>query len=132
MHEYARVASPGGPIWLAKETLRSNGDQILVGDPEDLDNLLPEIPLARRPTGLKVDNESTASALDLRFRYENADGVPVDEDVGLFDLSVETSGLKKARASTVRYEVPIFHCSLAVGVQIAGRDRTIRHPYRET
>lgn len=78
MHEYARVASPGGPIWLAKDTLRSNGDQILVGDAEDLDNLLPEIPLARRPTGLKVDNESTASALDLRFRYENADGVPVD------------------------------------------------------
>ncbi|MFB6372345.1 MAG: hypothetical protein ABEN55_04400, partial [Bradymonadaceae bacterium] len=78
MHEYARIAGPDGPIWLAKDTRASDGNQLLVADASDLNGALPEIPLARKPSGLRVDDQSSSDRLDLRFRYENVDGQPVD------------------------------------------------------
>ena len=78
MHEYARLQGPDGPIWLAKDTRASDGNQLLVADRQMVDGALPEIPLARRPTGVQVDDRSTDSRLDLDIRYENFDGEQVD------------------------------------------------------
>ena len=78
MHEYARLPSPDGPIWLAKDTRASDGNQLLVADREMVEGALPEIPLARRPTGVEVDDRSTDARLDLDIRYENFDGEQVD------------------------------------------------------
>jgi len=71
MHEYARIATPSGPLWLAKDSRASDGDQLLVADVEDLDAWLPEIPLSRRSAPVVVRDESTEDRLDVEIRYTN-------------------------------------------------------------
>ncbi|MFB6351454.1 MAG: hypothetical protein ABEN55_09685 [Bradymonadaceae bacterium] len=133
MHEYARVASPDGPIWLAKDTRRSNGDQLLVGDRDVLANLLPEIPLARKPTGLQVDNQSTASTLDLRFRYENAEGAPVDvhyegprPEKRLAKRNGSTMGHSRHQVMAV-LDLPNRRFGTAASISIGGEPYGIQH-----
>ncbi|MDX1747223.1 MAG: hypothetical protein R3324_14905, partial [Halobacteriales archaeon] len=78
MHEYARLQTPDGPVWIAKDTRASDGDQLIVADLEDLQSWLPEIPLARKQSPLEVDDRSTEQQLDLRIGYENHAGEAVE------------------------------------------------------
>lgn len=77
MHEYARLQTPDGPVWIAKDARASNGDQLIVADIPTLHSWLPEIPLPRKKAPLKVVDDSTGDHLDLRFEYENHDGEQV-------------------------------------------------------
>lgn len=71
MHEYARIATPDGPRWLAKDSRASDGDQLLVAEIENIDSWLPEIPLARKSGPVEVVDRSTEKQLDIELRYTN-------------------------------------------------------------
>ncbi len=75
MHEYARVQTPDGPLWLAKDAREGSLDQSLVVDlPADrLAGLLPEVPLIRKAAPVVVVDRSEGDRLDLDLRYTNID-----------------------------------------------------------
>lgn len=76
MHEYARVQSPEGPIWLAKDA-RPTGEQGIVADLPHLDRVLPEAPVPRFEDVVRVDDRSRGRHLDVGLAYTNADGEEV-------------------------------------------------------
>lgn len=78
MHEYARIATPDGPLWLAKDARAGTKEQSIVADLPDLDAWLPEVPVVRRAGPVQVDDRSTADSLDVQLRYTNLDGQPVE------------------------------------------------------
>ena len=78
MHEYARLQTPDGPVWLAKDTRSSNGNQLLVADIPEIETWLPEIPLERKSAPVRVEDRSTSRRLDLDIAYENFDGERVE------------------------------------------------------
>ncbi len=77
MHEYARVDTPDGPLWLAKDA-DNDGVQRVVADLPEIDTWLPEIPVPRKMGDLQVDDSSTTTRARLEIRYENTDGEAVE------------------------------------------------------
>ncbi len=77
MHEYARVQTPDGPVWLAKDALSATRLQSIVADLPDLDQWVPELPIARKAWPLRVEDRSAGDWLDLDLAYENLEGEPV-------------------------------------------------------
>jgi len=77
MHEYARLATPNGPVWMAKDASEPNLEQSIVADIEDIDHWWPEIPVPRKSSELLVRDRSTDDALDVEIGYENINGEPV-------------------------------------------------------
>jgi len=78
MHEIARIRTPDGSIWIAKDTRAATGDQMLVTELERPNHWLPEIPLARRQRPINIQQRASESEeLDLRIAYTNYDGEPV-------------------------------------------------------
>jgi hypothetical protein len=78
MHEYARVATPGGPVWLMKDARGGSLQQTIVADIPEIDAWLPEVPLERRRAEVVVEDRSTDTMIDLSLRYTNIDGKPVE------------------------------------------------------
>jgi hypothetical protein len=131
MHEYARLLTPNGPVWLAKDTRRSNGNQILVGDAEVLRDRLPEIPLRRHPSGLTVRDRSSDGELDLEFAYENVDGEQVRAE---YRGPVPDRQLPRANGSTMGHsrhqvmavlDLPRRNFGDSASISIGGRQRRI-------
>lgn len=77
MHEYARVVTPEGPLWMCKDSRAGSLEQSIVADLDGLDHVLPEVPLPRRRSKVDVVDKSDAASLDLALAYTNVDGVPV-------------------------------------------------------
>lgn len=77
MHEIARLDTPEGPVWLAKDARASTLEQTVVVDLADVDAWMPELPVARRAGPVAVTDRSTAEQLDLDVAYVNVDGEPV-------------------------------------------------------
>ncbi len=78
MHEYARLATPDGPLWLAKDARSSTMAQSIVADIDDLRSWWPELPVARRAYPLIVEDRSTGELVDVSLSYENIDGQSVE------------------------------------------------------
>lgn len=77
MHEYARIATPDGPLWLAKDARSSTMAQSIVADIDDLRSWWPELPVARKSHPLAVEDRSTPERVDVQLTYENFDGQEV-------------------------------------------------------
>ncbi len=78
MHEYARLQTPDGPLWLAKDARESTMAQSVVADLPDVQDVLPELPIERRASPVEVVDRSTDAQIDLELRYRNIDGKPVE------------------------------------------------------
>jgi len=76
MHEYARLDTPQGSFWIAKDS-DPTGRQTIVADIPNLDTWLPEIPAPRFERVLQVEDNSDGSAIDVCVSYTN----PRDESV---------------------------------------------------
>jgi hypothetical protein len=81
MHEWARISTPEGPMWVAVESRRGTLDQVLVADVEHIDAWMPELPMARKSTPMKVVDRSTNDELDVTITYENMDNEEVEVSV---------------------------------------------------
>ncbi len=71
MHEYARLRTPTGPVWLCKDARESDLTQTIVADWELLHDVLPEVPLERSRRRVVVHESVVAGELDLRIDYRN-------------------------------------------------------------
>lgn len=78
MIEIARMQTPDGPIWLALESRSETHDQTIVANVENIQNWMPELPVARKSGGLNVEDRTTADGLDLKVTYTNPDNRPVE------------------------------------------------------
>lgn len=77
MTEIARIDTPTGPIWMAKDARRSDLEQIIVADIPDLFTWMPEIPIERVRSSVRIEDRSTETDLDMDIFYSNPDGEPV-------------------------------------------------------
>ena len=76
MHEYARIQTPDGPIWMAKDS-RPDGVQTIVSDVENLPALVAEVPVPRLWT-VEVEDLSHEDQVDVRLKYTNPDGIETE------------------------------------------------------
>ena len=77
MHEYARIQTPGGAIWMAKDS-RPDGVQTIVSDVENLPGLVAEVPVPRVQGSVDVNDSSIDEQIDVTLRYANPDGVETE------------------------------------------------------
>lgn len=76
MHEYARIDTPEGHLWMAKDSDRA-GVQTIIADLPDLDTVLAEVPVPRKRGAVVVQDDSEGEDIKLRLSYDNPDGEPV-------------------------------------------------------
>ena len=77
MHEYARIQTPDGPIWMAKDS-KPDGVQTIVSDVEDLLALVAEVPVPRVAGAIQVEDNSQDDLIDVQLKYTNPDGVETE------------------------------------------------------
>ena len=78
MHEYAKLETPEGPLWIMKDAKEPTLDQYIVADLDNIEAWLPELPVVRKSYPVTVVDNSTDKMLDLIFRYENIVGQKVE------------------------------------------------------
>lgn len=76
MHEYARLDTPKGSVWIAKDS-DHQGRQTIVADLPNLASWMPEIPAPRFERPVLVDDRSEGPNVDVRLEYTNPQGDPV-------------------------------------------------------
>lgn len=77
MHEYARIQTPDGPLWMAKDADLAKV-QTIVADHPELTARIAEVPLERLIRPLAVDDRSEGRRVDVSISYKNSAGVPVE------------------------------------------------------
>jgi len=89
MHEYARIQTPNGPLWIAKDSDK-NGVQTVMVDEKSLEQvsglsgatalqaLVAETPVPRKMGEMVVEDRSTDQRVDLHLAYDNPAGQPVE------------------------------------------------------
>jgi hypothetical protein len=97
MHEYARIETPDGPLWLAKDARAPGKTQSIVADVEHIEGWWPEVPVERKRGEVVVEDRSAEGWLDLDLRYENLDGEPVWVS---FEGPMAEAPMKKRNGST--------------------------------
>ena len=78
MHEFGRVATPEGPVWVALETREGSLDQFITADYADFDLFMPEIPYQRKATTFQKEDSSDEESVSVALSYENIDGEVVE------------------------------------------------------
>lgn len=76
MHEYARIDTPEGPLWMAKDS-DLDGVQTIVADVPDIETMVAEMPVPRVRGALQVEDRSAGREVDVSLAYTNVDGEPV-------------------------------------------------------
>ncbi|MBI4369009.1 MAG: hypothetical protein HY547_02125 [Elusimicrobia bacterium] len=77
MHEFARVDTPAGPLWFAKEA-DAQGRQRVIADDARIHELLPEVDVPRYRQNFFIDDRSQGDHLDYQIRYTNSARQPVE------------------------------------------------------
>jgi len=78
MHEFARLSTPQGPLWVALESRAGTLDQFITADLPDIDAWMPEIPMERKTTPFTIQDRSNAEQIDVEITYENVDNQVVN------------------------------------------------------
>ncbi|MFT4978323.1 MAG: hypothetical protein ACI8S6_004231 [Myxococcota bacterium] len=80
MHEYARLDTPQGPVWMAKD---SDNDyvQTISAELDDLDSWAAEVPVPRQQSPVTVSEEWNGRRLSFEIAYTNPAGEPVEVSV---------------------------------------------------
>ncbi len=77
MHEYSRIKTPQGDVWLAKDALEANFSQSIVADIDNINEWAPELTIKRKQYPVEVVDNSTEDWLDIKLSYENLAGEQV-------------------------------------------------------
>ncbi|NCG22210.1 MAG: hypothetical protein GWP91_24605 [Rhodobacterales bacterium] len=81
MYEWARLSTAEGPLWIALQSRTGTLDQVLIADVPEIDAWMPELPMQRMSTPMKVVDRSTNDELDITLQYENTDHEEVEVSV---------------------------------------------------
>lgn len=98
MHEYAKLETPDGDLWIMKDAEEGSLDQYIVADLPNIEAWLPELPVVRKSYPVKVNDKSTDKVLDLSFSYENIKGEQVE---AWYQGKRPQTELKKKNGSTM-------------------------------
>lgn len=115
MHEFARLATLQGDLWIMKDAQEGSLDQFVVADLEDIQAWLPELPVQRKSYPVKVVDSSTSKKLQLSFEYENYLGVLVKAS---YEGKRPVTPLQKKNGSTMGHSKN----QLLVGLDLPFRD----------
>ena len=77
MHEYARLDTPEGPIWMAKDSDMDLVQTISINRP-DFETWAPEVPVPRQHAPISVSEEWDGRRLSFEMDYTNPHGEPVE------------------------------------------------------
>ncbi|MEN0061744.1 MAG: hypothetical protein AAGA48_06305 [Myxococcota bacterium] len=132
MIEVARLSRPSGPLWFALET-NLEGDQTLVASIDDIDAILPELPLARRAVDrFNAEDASDAETIDLTLSYINSLGNRVDAKFE-GDAPVQTERKRNGRAFDhsanqllVALDIPAQESLFKADMKLDGADVSFR------
>ncbi len=111
MHEYARINGPDGPIWLAKDADAETLTQTVVADIDNLDRWVPELPIARKQSPVKVTDRGSEGQLDLTIEYSSFKGEKV---VVTYAGPEPTSAQKKRNGNTMGHSADIVMAVLDI------------------
>lgn len=98
MHEYAKLETPQGDLWIMKDAEEGSLDQYITADLPDIQAWLPELPVVRRSYPVKIVDKSTAKQLDFEFEYENIKGEQIK---ATYKGKYPKTALKKRNGSTM-------------------------------
>ena len=73
MHEFAKITTPEGDVWLIKDAYEDRLNQVVTADIDDIHTWLPELPIKRKKHPIQVFDRSVGKKLDLEFDYVNHD-----------------------------------------------------------
>ncbi len=123
MTEIARIDTPDGPLWLAKDARRSDLEQIIIADIPDLFTWMPEIPVRRVQGTVRVEDRSSESDLDMDIFYTNPDGEPVHIS---YQGKVPVAEQGKRNGSTMGHSQGTVMAVLDLPVRNLARSTTVR------
>ncbi len=115
MHEYAKLTTVDGDLWIMKDAEEGSLDQFIVADIDNIQSWLPELPVVRKQYPVKIIDNSTDKLLDFEFEYENVKGVLVKAN---YKGKYPTTALKKRNGSTMGHS----RNQLMVGLDLPYRD----------
>lgn len=98
MHEYAKLETPDGALWIMKDAEEGTLDQYIIADLPNIEAWLPELPVVRKAYPVKIVDKSTSKFLDLSFSYENIKGQQVE---AWYQGKYPSTALKKKNGSTM-------------------------------
>lgn len=78
LHEFGRISTPDGPMWVAKEARAGTMDTYITADVDNIDALMPEYATERKSSAFDVVDRSNEEAVDVEIRYQNIDGETVE------------------------------------------------------
>ncbi len=73
MHEFGRLSTPQGPLWVALESRAGTLDQFITADLPNIDAWMPELPLERKATPFTIQDRSNSEQIDVELSFENVD-----------------------------------------------------------
>lgn len=130
MHEYAKLATPDGDLWIMKDAEEGSLDQFIVADIPNIQSWLPELPVVRKQYPVKVTDKSTDKLLDLAFEYENIKGTLVK---ATYQGKYPKTALKKRNGSTMGHSRNQLLVALDLPYRDFGKKATISYdgtPYK--
>ena len=80
MHEYARLDTPDGPIWMAKDA-DQQFVQTVIAELDDIEQWAAEVAVPRQVGVVEVEDRSEGRITDITLRYTNINGDPVEVEV---------------------------------------------------
>jgi hypothetical protein len=132
MTEIARIDTPTGPLWMAKDARRVDLEQIIVADIPDLFSWMPEIPVQRVQGAVRIEDRSSETDLDMDVFYSNPDGEPVHIN---YQGKVPAAEQGKRNGSTMGHsqgtvmavlDLPLRNLARSATVRINGETQKIR------
>jgi len=80
MHEYARIDTPQGVVWMAKDS-DIHGVQTIIAGLQDIQTWVPSIPVPRQYGEVTVNDRSEGDWIDVDLSYVNVQGQLVEVEV---------------------------------------------------
>lgn len=121
MHEIARLQTPEGPLWIAKDAREPTKQQFIVSGIDDVFSWVPEVPVVRKSWPVDIENHSK-DALDVTAKWENVDGERVEVH---YEGPLPTTRNKKRNGPTMGHSADAVIAVLDVSHRDFGRKASI-------
>lgn len=130
MHEFAKLATREGDLWIMKDAEEGSLNQSIIADISNIQSWLPELPVVRKQYPVKIVDNSTDKLLDIELEYENIKGTLVK---ATYQGKYPTTALKKRNGSTMGHSREQLLVALDLPYRDFGKKASITYdgqPYK--
>jgi len=124
MHEYAKLETTDGDLWIMKDAEEGSLDQFITADLDSIHTWLPELPVARKSYPVEVEDRSAGKWLDFTFRYNNIKGQQIE---ATYKGKRPQTPLKKRNGSTMGHSSNQLLVALDLPYRDFGKRATISY-----